>query len=492
MLYHQPYVFPSAEAMIRHFPPSTSSSRRSGPRRPRCIASSPRRCRTPCPGTSCRTTNALLRPHDEVGRKAVLDGYPQIPNRIVKSAWLRTCWRRAASTRRRCPSASTRSLLLRATRRGAPAARARHGAPSTPRRGFPWLVAALRELKRRRPDVEVCFFGCANLADYALDFPHVDLGIVPNDRLRRVYNDAALYLDTSAFQGFGRPALEAMACGCATVLGRHGGVTEYARDPLTADSSTRDPTPRSPPCSRSSTTKRSPAPRRGGLATAQGFSCDAEAVATSRLFARRSASMPTCARAARLRAAIRARRGPVMAAPGSTRTCSGTHRHQHAAALVRPAAGVAWWFLDPLLLIASTRWYSATDRTRRHADQQAYPLFVACAAGALALVRAGTTQGSSAFTTTRRCSPRRASIARRCCSRKWLAATGPVARTASSCWSAACCLRRPLTANLLARADPVARARRLSPASRTCLCPLRVMLRISATSTTPSCVSPGS
>src|SRR6185295_18271609 len=99
--------------------------------------------------------------------------------------------------------------------------------PSTPRRGFPWLVAALRELKRLRPDVEVCFFGCPNLAEYALDFPHVDLGVVPNDRLRRVYNDAALYLDTSAFQGFGRPALEAMACGCATVLGRHGGVTEY-------------------------------------------------------------------------------------------------------------------------------------------------------------------------------------------------------------------------------------------------------------------------
>jgi hypothetical protein len=102
--------------------------------------------------------------------------------------------------------------------------------PRTPRRGFAALVAALREVKRRRPDAEIAFFGCPDLAEHGIDFPHVDFGVLPNDRLRRVYNDAAIYLDTSEFQGFGRPALEAMACGCATVLGRDGGVTEYARD----------------------------------------------------------------------------------------------------------------------------------------------------------------------------------------------------------------------------------------------------------------------
>jgi glycosyltransferase involved in cell wall biosynthesis len=41
---------------------------------------------------------------------------------------------------------------------------------------------------------------------------------------------ADVFLDGSSFQGFGRPALEAMACGAACVLTEVGGVTEYARD----------------------------------------------------------------------------------------------------------------------------------------------------------------------------------------------------------------------------------------------------------------------
>ncbi|MFV1996232.1 MAG: glycosyltransferase, partial [Verrucomicrobiales bacterium] len=33
-----------------------------------------------------------------------------------------------------------------------------------------------------------------------------------------------------AYQAFGRTGLEAMACGCATVLTSEGGIAEYARD----------------------------------------------------------------------------------------------------------------------------------------------------------------------------------------------------------------------------------------------------------------------
>jgi glycosyltransferase involved in cell wall biosynthesis len=159
--------------------------------------------------------------------------------------------------------------------------------PKTPRRGFAWLAAALRAVARARPDVEIALFGCPNLAEHGLDFPHVDLGVVPNDRLRRVYNDAAVYLDTSAFQGFGRPGLEAMACGCAAVLSRHGGVTEYARDgenALLID-------PEDPDAAASAVLSLlGDGARRArlvaaGLAAAQRFSCDAEALATSRLFA---------------------------------------------------------------------------------------------------------------------------------------------------------------------------------------------------------------
>jgi glycosyltransferase involved in cell wall biosynthesis len=39
-----------------------------------------------------------------------------------------------------------------------------------------------------------------------------------------------LLVDPSRFQAFGRPGLEAMACGTATVLPREGGIAEYAQD----------------------------------------------------------------------------------------------------------------------------------------------------------------------------------------------------------------------------------------------------------------------
>ncbi|MBL8254417.1 MAG: glycosyltransferase family 4 protein, partial [Candidatus Competibacter sp.] len=44
-----------------------------------------------------------------------------------------------------------------------------------------------------------------------------------------LYSEADVFLDGSEFQGFGRCALEAMACGAACVLTHLGGVLEYAR-----------------------------------------------------------------------------------------------------------------------------------------------------------------------------------------------------------------------------------------------------------------------
>lgn len=45
-----------------------------------------------------------------------------------------------------------------------------------------------------------------------------------------LYSQADIFLDGSTFQGFGRPALEAMACGVVGVLTNVGGVSEYARE----------------------------------------------------------------------------------------------------------------------------------------------------------------------------------------------------------------------------------------------------------------------
>jgi len=226
--------------------------------------------------------------HDAAARQAVIDGYPLIPNRIVKSDWLASVLAARGFDSTKITLGMDLDLFY-VERPGAerPLRVVGMARPNTPRRGFAALVAVLREVKRRRPDAEIAFFGCPDLAEHGIDFPHVELGVLPNDRLRRVYNDAAIYLDTSEFQGFGRPALEAMACGCATVLGRDGGVTEYAHDgenTLLVDPADRSATAAAVVRLLDDRALRSRFVA-AGLETAARFDCDVEARETSRLFA---------------------------------------------------------------------------------------------------------------------------------------------------------------------------------------------------------------
>ena len=102
--------------------------------------------------------------------------------------------------------------------------------PETPRRGFALLIAALERVKRRHPEAVVRLFGSADLGQQSIPFAFSDLGVLPGERLRRVYWEADLFLDTSDFQGFGLCPLEAMALGCGCVLTESGGVSEYAED----------------------------------------------------------------------------------------------------------------------------------------------------------------------------------------------------------------------------------------------------------------------
>jgi glycosyltransferase involved in cell wall biosynthesis len=102
--------------------------------------------------------------------------------------------------------------------------------PGTPRRGFPTIIAALAQVKQARPEIEIVLFGDRFLDQQAIPFPFRDEGLViRQERLAELYSEADLFLDGSEFQGFGRCALEAMACGAACVLTDVGGVLEYAR-----------------------------------------------------------------------------------------------------------------------------------------------------------------------------------------------------------------------------------------------------------------------
>lgn len=104
--------------------------------------------------------------------------------------------------------------------------------PDAPRRGFSDAVKAFQRVHAERPDVEFVLFGTEN-KDMPDDLP------IPYTNRERIYDpnkvaqmlsDATLLLDSSHFQGFGRPGLEAMACGTPPVLTNEGGVNEYAID----------------------------------------------------------------------------------------------------------------------------------------------------------------------------------------------------------------------------------------------------------------------
>jgi GT2 family glycosyltransferase/glycosyltransferase involved in cell wall biosynthesis len=108
--------------------------------------------------------------------------------------------------------------------------------PHTFYRGFGELVTTLGYVHTERPDVEIALFGSTELSQHAeIPFPFVDLGVIKDrSELCRRYNESDLFVDTSHFQGFGLPALEAMACKLACVLTNVGGVNQYARHEVNA------------------------------------------------------------------------------------------------------------------------------------------------------------------------------------------------------------------------------------------------------------------
>lgn len=100
--------------------------------------------------------------------------------------------------------------------------------PRTPQRGFDNLVRSLSILKERFPEIKIHLFG-DDLKKQSIPFPFTDMEIiVDRNTLCQAYSEADIFIDASDFQGFGRPALEAMACGTACVLTDVGGVNEYA------------------------------------------------------------------------------------------------------------------------------------------------------------------------------------------------------------------------------------------------------------------------
>jgi ABC-type polysaccharide/polyol phosphate export permease len=139
--------------------------------------------------------------------------------------------------------------------------------------------------------------------------------------------------------------------------------------------------------------------------------------------------------------------------------------------------GVAWWFLDPLLLIAVYALvFGDWIGLGRHSDQQAYPLFVACALVPWRWFALATSQASSAFTnnatvlTSTRVDREAVLLS------QWLAATGQALAGVAVLVGCMVVYGRPLTANLLFVPIPLLVLGCLSLGVAYLLCPLCVML----------------
>jgi glycosyltransferase involved in cell wall biosynthesis len=110
---------------------------------------------------------------------------------------------------------------------------------STPRRAVPIALVALSELKRRRPDVELWFYGHG--WPPAVDFPFRNLGTVGGAELAQLYSTATVGLVLS-MTNYSLVPQEMLACGlpcveldspsCVAAFGRDGPIELARPEPL--------------------------------------------------------------------------------------------------------------------------------------------------------------------------------------------------------------------------------------------------------------------
>jgi len=139
--------------------------------------------------------------------------------------------------------------------------------------------------------------------------------------------------------------------------------------------------------------------------------------------------------------------------------------------------GVAWWFLDPLLLVAVYALvFGDWIGLGRHPDQQAYPLFIACGLVPWRWFTLASAQGSSAFTEQATVLSSTPIDRETVLLSQWLAATGQALPGVVVLVACMIFYGRPLTWNLLFVPLPLLVLAMLGLGISYLLCPLRVML----------------
>ncbi|HPF40569.1 MAG TPA: asparagine synthase (glutamine-hydrolyzing) [Phycisphaerae bacterium] len=173
---------------------------------------------------------------DFVSRRKAAATYTMTDHRIVKSQWLKRLIEREHGVgcdqihlgldlgifrnRKSTDAPGDPPRIISAAR------------PGVARRGFDEAVDVFRRVHAVRPDAQFVFFGSGeNELPKDLGFPYENAGrFEDQNKVAQLIGGCDILVDSSLFQGFGRPGLEAMACGTACVLTSEGGVNEYARD----------------------------------------------------------------------------------------------------------------------------------------------------------------------------------------------------------------------------------------------------------------------
>lgn len=103
-----------------------------------------------------------------------------------------------------------------------------------PAKGWPVGLEALHEVRRRVPDATAVVFGTAPPPEPLPEWIDLHLDPPADVLVERVYNEAAVFIQPSDYEGFGFTAVEAMACGAALVTTDNGGSDDYAIEDETA------------------------------------------------------------------------------------------------------------------------------------------------------------------------------------------------------------------------------------------------------------------
>jgi GT2 family glycosyltransferase len=170
--------------------------------------------------------------HDEA-----LDSYAAVPDALLfaKTHWLCNVVGHAHGLQVAKVEPSIDSALFRPGHRqpDGPVRVAGMVRPRTPRRQPAGTVAILERLRRDHGDaVQTITFGCEIDELMAITDDRATLeahrGTLKRRQVAELLGQVDIFLDLSTYQAFGRTALEAMSCGCATIVPRLGGAAEFA------------------------------------------------------------------------------------------------------------------------------------------------------------------------------------------------------------------------------------------------------------------------